>query len=317
MPIIMPLAFSTNQKKIISAKEYNQDRKDKMLCEDSTCRIDVAYVRRYERQYGDKKINVEAFFRLKSKNFKHNEECKYNINTQIKIIASKSNSSIIKSIEEGYYKFRISLVYSEFIICGSKGAPTLNPKNPIGKNLKGVKYVHSGEISPYISTMKKVIELRTKLVGNDELKKHIILEIKNHDSNKTEEINWDKFYFTVSNYKNMYNYIASHRCNHITCIEGVIKEFHEPSAKFPFHSIRLNSPSIKRKDLNNIEVPTLQLVLENKEIYKFIKENSTTNSRIATFAIFVTPGNKFNELKKVEYLNIRGNISTRSQIIIF
>lgn len=317
MPIIMPRAFSTKLQKIVSAKEYVNDISDSLLCEDPKCRTEVTHVNEYERQYADKKITVEAFFRLKSKNFKHIEECKYNINNQVKVIARNSNSAIIESIKDGHYKFRISLVYSELSMHGSKNISTSDFENPTRINEITVKYVHDGELNPYISTMKKVIELRTKLDGNDELKNIIRLEIKDHLSKKTKEINWDDFYFSVSNYEKLYYYIASNKFHHVTCIEGIIKEFHEPSDKFSDYYIRLSSPSIKRIGVNNIKVPSLQLLIDNDKIYKYIKDNNTSNSRIAVFGIFSTPGNRISEIKHIEYLNIKCYIEKLKQIIFF
>ena len=118
--------------------------------------------------------------------------------------------------------------------------------------------------------MKKIIELRTKLNGNNELKDLIRLEIKSPLNKQIEEINWDNFYFTIDRYKSLYKYIASNRCDHITCIEGTIKEFHEPTDNFPYYNIKIKSHSIKRIGSINIEVPSLQLQLDNELIYKFI-----------------------------------------------
>ncbi|MGK0469403.1 hypothetical protein, partial [Clostridium sp.] len=304
MPIIMPLAFSTNLQRIISAKEYNPDMKDKVLCEDVNCRIDVAHVRKYERQYGNHKINVEAFFRLKSKYFKHTNECKYNVNNQIKVIARFSNSAIIETIEEGHFKFRINLVYDEFKILVGEEPPLPISLHPVKKNQKSIKYIHDGEIIPYISTMKKIMELRTKLAGNDELSNLIRLEIKDHASNQTKEIFWDDFYYTLYNYKKLYGYVSSNTCQHIICIEGKIRTFNEPSNKFPYYNIKLESPAVKRIGSTIVKVPSLQLLLDNQKIFEFIKENSPYYSRIAAFAIFKTPKKRTSELKQIEYLNI-------------
>ena len=91
MSIKMPQAFSVVQQKIISATEYNNDTKENMLCVNELCRTNVVHIRKYERAYGDKIIKVNAYFRLKSKNYKHKKECAYNINNQVNVIARSSN----------------------------------------------------------------------------------------------------------------------------------------------------------------------------------------------------------------------------------
>jgi len=318
MPIVMPLAFSTNLQKIISAKSYDNGRNDdRLLCEDLKCRTEVIHVNEYERQYGDKKIDVEAFFRLKSKNFKHHDECKYNINNQVKIIARSSNSDILASINEGKYLFRINLVYSELEVQWSTGNTKPNLNTVLGKNVKTVKYTPDGKLTPYIATMIKVIELRTTLEKNEELRQIIKLEIKDRINKQVKEINWNNFYYTVDNYNNLYNYLSLNTCHHIICIEGRIRAFNEPSNKFPFYIIRLTSPSVKRIGSNNIKVPSLQLLLKDKKIYNTIKEKNTPNSLMAVFGIFEACGNKINKLKQIEYLNIQGKIIKISQIILF
>jgi len=301
MPIIMHLAFSTKLEKLISAKEYIQHM-GMMQCEDSKCRITVTHVNEYERQYGDEKINVNSYFRLKSKYFKHKGLCKYNINNQVKVMARTSDSLI----DEGNNKYRINLICSDSETNGSNVTPIFTIQNYLGKIQRSMSYVNSGELPPYISTMKKIIELRTTLDGNVELKRLIKFEIYDDVTNKKKEIIWDKFYFTADDYEKMFNYIVSKKCHHVTCIEGIIKKFNEPTEKFPYYNIRL----IKGLKSSNTKVPILQLVLANEEIYNYIKKNNTSNSRIAAFAIFSASTNS-------EYLNIKGYINTLSQIIIF
>lgn len=95
-----------------------------------------------------------------------------------------------------------------------------NPPNemkPPNRTIKLERNYHSkGDLSSYLATMKKIIELRNIL--EDKMELHPIVEISCHN----RKVKWESFYYEPERYLNAHKYLEEleWKERHPICIEG-------------------------------------------------------------------------------------------------
>lgn len=312
----MSKAYSVNRNSVISVFQYDPIVDHSLLCEDASCRTPVTYVNQHFRQISGIKVSVGPYFRLKSKDSSHSETCSYNLSQQIEIIARKSNTSIVKNLKTGNYHFRLNLVHTSMKNANSSKTSDATDDNDKSSNRRAKKYINQGVLCPYISSMKKILALRSQLESNEDLKSLITLEYQLANSDRVFKINWEDFYFTMDTYDRCYRYIQMRDFDHFICVEGQIKDIYTPTEKFPYYSIHLCSPWIKERENGFLNIPAISITIKDKLIIDYIKQNSKFNF-ISVFSNFRISKCKTDFTKKINFLNISGTINSKNHFILY
>lgn len=157
---------------IITIQEYNQSNRGKLICE--FCLAKVAFVSRHP--HGNSV--VQPFFRLYPR-AKHSPECNYNVDKQLQnIFAREADPAgcgyIIRilgpndTLKEDSDKF-------------SSEERHYASRRP--------NYIVIGDKQEYVSTLHRLIELRSSLESSEELQQKVHLEMKDISGNK-RAIKW-------------------------------------------------------------------------------------------------------------------------------
>lgn len=185
MAVTMKEAYSTILNEKVSAKEVdkpaNEHLKKGLECE--ICRISVAHRTRHPKNERE----IPALFYLKSGET-HKEFCSYNTIGQISMIARDSDNDILKSITDKTFSFRLTMIHKPLEELGEQDKKQGKDQNKIS-NQKDRNYHSKGKLNSYLSTMRKIIELRNILEKQNEL--NSIIEIEMHG----RKIKWNDFYY--------------------------------------------------------------------------------------------------------------------------
>lgn len=243
-----------------SALQYEQEPVGNVFCPSPGCNAQLTFVARHERQYVSKTIEIAPSFRLRQKQV-HNTHCRYDLKGQIDIIARNSNSEVFESIGQNKYIFRLHILLKA-LREHNAAERKARESGPEMNSSPNKSYSNRGRLSNYLKTLKQILELRSLCEANQDLKKIITLK----RDNKT--LTWDKFFFDHDNLATFVNVHGADSYTMPVAISGHIKEIHDPSEKFDFHVVELNSPFIAPDDDGIIHKPIPKIILKNKELVK-------------------------------------------------
>lgn len=300
----MDRAYSEKLDRIVTADVVTKKNKNELLlkCASKNCRVNITFTEEHYRSYGDAKVTVPSFFRLISeKNHPHNDECVFSTLGELKTLARKSNS-MLKQLEDEKIEFRL-----QFLTENKRNKKTSNEedKDPSGNGAKGNKknsVVSKGEKEAYLSTVQKILALKSKLDGDEELKETIVIK------KGRSKVNWEDFYIETDDYHDLYEKIDKTNVNHPICVEGDIKRFHfRNESGYKSGAIELRRPSEKRTD----GVPSVFINFKGDVIYDEMKRNQNKKHVAAYCEDFST---KERKEEGTTYLNIPLNINHKNQI---
>lgn len=169
MAIRIPKAY-TIEGLLVAAREINpDDRGDHYIC--PKCQTKLAFTKSHDRQIGEDTVTVPAFFRLLPRKL-HARSCPFNLKEQVKIIAADSlevgpfGKIIARMLRSSKYRFRLLALPAR-----EKNKGHGDPSIPIlPRNAKDPEYTLSMEmLIPYLSTARRVFELRLLCENNDGL----------------------------------------------------------------------------------------------------------------------------------------------------
>lgn len=92
-----------------TALKYEEKPFGDIFCCSPGCGVQLSFVKRHDRRYSTKTIEIAPCFRLK-KNEAHDVSCKYNIDGQLNIIAKDSESEVFSAISQSKYEFRLHIL---------------------------------------------------------------------------------------------------------------------------------------------------------------------------------------------------------------
>ncbi|PFD60104.1 hypothetical protein [Bacillus thuringiensis] len=250
MAVTMKEAYSTILNEKVSAQEIdepvNKHLKQELEC--GVCRIPVAHRTRHMRN----EVDIPALFYRKG-GINHEEFCSYNTLGQIKVIARDSDDDILKSVEDKTFLFRLNMIHEPLEELKNQNTKPKNDQNK-ALNKKDRTYHSSGSLNSYLSTMKKIIELRNILEKQTEL--HSIIEIEMHG----KRIKWSDFYYEPNRYIQAFNYIKQleWKNRHPICIEGIVDSvrYIEISDKYAIN-LRWEKKGINSKGIEQIPSPSI------------------------------------------------------------
>ncbi len=250
----------------LSAVSYEKRPFGQLFCLSSSCNAQLSFVKRHERKYQSKTVEIAPCFRLKRYE-EHSANCKYNIGGQLDIIAKNSESEVFSAIERSKFEFRLHVLLKAFwemtpsqIESKSNNWGTDGDKN---KN-----FANSGKLANYLRTLKQILELRTLCEDNRELKSLVTL---NYKGNK---VNWERFYFDHENLTKFVKHYGTNKYTFPLAISGYIHEVRKSTnPKFPFTVVELDSPYVSADENGIIRKPIPQIILKKESLLEHIDKD--------------------------------------------
>lgn len=247
------------------------------------CKKELTFRRSGKRQLEDNKvIRVSPYFYLK-KGIEHGENCEYNTFGKIEIVARKAMDlkDFMEKKKQDQYAIRLQVVKQameeppeeeeDVKTADSKGQSDVANKN----------YKNRGTMAPYLSRMKDIMILRSKMEENKDIKKYIKLEF----NKKT--ISWNKFYFGPEHkdFLELSKYFRNNtKPKHPICIEGMVKEYTKRKDKNEktYYSFILEKPSVKDTDAEGFRhIPSVSLNIyeEHEKLIEYMKDHYKKNNK--------------------------------------
>jgi len=247
----------------ITATSYEENPFGKLFCLSPSCSAQLSFVKRHDRKYLSKTVEIAPCFRLKRYE-EHSLLCRYNIGGQLNIIAKSSDSEVFSAIEKSKFEFRLHVLLKALWVM-SKSQIESKGKSWGSTGDKNKRFANSGKLTNYLRTLKQILELRTLCEDNKELKSLVSL---NYKGNK---INWDHFYF---DHENLTTFVKNYGINKYTfplAISGFIHEIRKSTnSKFPFTVVELCSPFVAPDKTGTIRKPIPQIILKKEFLVKHI-----------------------------------------------
>lgn len=245
-----------------TALTYEEKPCGDIFCCSPGCGAKLSFVKRHDRRYANKTIEIAPCFRLK-KNEDHDFSCKYNIDGRLEIIAKGSESEIFSAISKSKYEFRLHILIkalwelkNEVVEAKGKGWGRSGEHN---KN-----YSNKGRLSNYLKTLRQILELRSLCEDNQQLKRLVALRFKE------KKVIWENFYF---DHENLGRFVEVHGADDFTmplAISGHIHQIRNPNENFNFHVVELSSPFVEPDENGIVRKPVPQIILKNPSILKMI-----------------------------------------------
>ncbi|WP_439949056.1 hypothetical protein [Bacillus subtilis] len=266
MGVKMSEAYSEKLNRIVSISEVNKKNKEQLLlkCPYDSCRTSITYTEEHTRTYGEKYITIPAYFRLISEdNSPHSTDCIYSTIGELVNIA-KNSKGVLESIKDNLFEFRLQVItqpnQGEEYKNSSSTQQLSNQR--IQKNNK-VKT--SGTKSAYLSTIKKILELKSKIEEVNQLQKNVILK------NGKNNLNWSNFYFGKHDYYECYS-LLENGAEHPICIEGIIKNTNFIREN-GFYRVNIELYRFSNREVNKKTlIPSVFINCHGKNLYRKIKE---------------------------------------------
>lgn len=284
------------------------------------CKVDLLFRRSGKRHLENKVIDVSPYFRLE-RGIEHEENCEYNTFGQIEVITRKplALKEFMEKKKKDQYAIRLQVVKKamvEMLEDEEKGKAT-NPKGE--RDALDKNYKNSGSMAPYLSRMKDIMILRSKMEENKDVKKYLKLEYK------SKTISWDKFYFGPE-YKDflvLSKYFRNKpEPKHPICVEGTIKEYQIKTDRKnkKYYSFKLEKPYVKDKDTEGFRhIPSVSLNIyeEQEKLIDYMEKNYKKNNK--QIIAYGDPYVKVNSStqNKVKYHNITIWINRTAQVHLY
>ncbi|MBU5313478.1 hypothetical protein KQI38_15760 [Tissierella carlieri] len=300
--------------KEIKIEEASEDMRGNLKCH--ICNVELTYVKGYKKEINEKTYYINPYFRLKSKENDHLLECKYNTEGCLTIMAKESSDKILEDLGLGKFNFRLHLISESLRETGKAGIK----ENGLGEDSTSQKskekeYKKKEErLDSYLSTMKKIMELRNALEENKDISSKVTLEFYNSTLNKKQKINWNNFYYEIDDYGACYLYVKNKRPQHPICIAGKIRSITEPKPEYDFYSIKLESPKPVQEE-GAYKVPAIEIKVQNKKLNDMIRNQVGKN--ILIYCNFWALEPQTWKEDKYYFLNIKGSLVHKNQILIF
>ena len=301
-------------KKEIKIEEASEDMRGNLTCH--ICNVELTYVKGYVKEINEKTYYVHPYFRLKSKDNDHSLKCKYNTEGCLTVMAKDSSDKILENLESGKFNFRLHLISDSLRQLEKVGIKKdgLEEDIPNSKSKEKEYKKNEEKLDSYLSTMKKIMELRNALEENKDISSKVTLEFYNSILKKKQKITWNNFYYEIDKYGDCYSYVKKKRPQHPICIAGKIRSITEPKPEYDFYSIKLESPKpIQEKGAHKI--PVIEIKVQNKKLDNMIRNQVGKN--ILIYCKFWALEPQSWKEDKYYFLNVKGSLVHKNQLLIF
>lgn len=245
----------------VSALVYEKtEPKEKVSCCSPGCTALLSFVKRHQRKYAGKKpIEILPCFRLKPLEV-HGEQCKYNLNGRLKLIAKKSESEIFTALKQSRFVFRLHVLIKALWTASDEDfiaqAKTWGSKNDSNK-----AYSNQGRLTNYLKTLRQIIELRDYCENNDQMAKLVELDYNG------ELIKWHDFYYDSGN---LVELVSRHGIGEIQIPLAIAGHVYKISKQTKGYAVELHSPHVSPNSNNILTKPTPKIFLKNPNLLKLI-----------------------------------------------
>lgn len=304
MGIKMAEAYSGKLNKIVSINEVNKKNREQLQlkCPYKGCRTGITYTEEHIRTYNEKSVSIPAYFRLISEdNSPHSADCIYSTFGELVSIAKRSKG-MLESIQDNLFEFRLQVI--------TKTSQGEKNKKPLANEQSGYHRVRknnniktAGTKSAYLSTIKKILELKSKMEEENHLQKSVVLK----DGKKT--LNWGNFYFDIHDYYDCYSLLES-GAEHPICIEGIIKhtKFIQENG---FYKVNMELYRLSNKEVNDKTlIPSVFINFHGRNLYRKVKEiiRKESPSKVVVYS------DNIHINSNVPYLNINPKVYNDKQM---
>lgn len=283
------------------------------------CNADISYVSSHERDMGERKVIVSPYFRLKNGQV-HGTGCKYTVDGEILDIVARCADNNIITKENDKFKVRLLLVAEDTEENHTK-KNTFDDLDVCGK--RKLNYIEKGKTTAYLSSMKRIMKLRTEVESNADLREKLILEFPKSNG-ETTKVLWDKFYYEAAKendysklLKNMYKKVY-----YPICIDGIFKEVKKIENNHGSYQIMNFEPvKLGESETKNDERVSISYFIHDNEVIEELKGQEGKRVVVYTQCYYKdskkwVSSNSMENKKEIFYHHIRGNIYNKRQMLI-
>lgn len=287
----------------IDINKYKESIKNNLTC--IYCKIPITHVRGCVKRIGDKDVVVRPYFRLKNKETSHHSSCKYITSNAIQNIFAGVADDDLMTKHNGKYLVRLHIITDNVEKRLNKGAS----KDTIGTTEKKPtkKYIRNGERPAYLSTLKKIVELKDAIEEDKKLRNLVTLQFYNEYNHKYDVIKWKDFYmsYDLKSYKYIYDMVKKGRVYHPICFEGEIKEVVKVRETY---YIKFYSLKIKDGEYYSFSVAT-----KNEDVFNYA--TTLQEKRVVIYGCSHYVSKKGNK-NGTTYLNFSSYVNVKTQIFV-
>jgi hypothetical protein len=247
----------------VSALQFESRPIGLLACPSNGCEARLTFVKRHDRRYATKTIEVAPCFRLK-KGSSHDENCKYNLKGQLSIIAKESSSDVFSSISASKFEFRLHILIKALWELDESAVETRG-RGWGSQGAQNKTYANKGRLTNYLKTLGQILELRALCEDDEELKALVVLK------SKEATIPWSKFYFDHSNLCDFTRWYGTDTLTIPLAIIGYVQDIRSPSDRFPYHVAELNSPYVEPDKDGLVRKPVPQIILKQSSLVSLLK----------------------------------------------
>lgn len=185
------------------------------------CKVDVIFVHTYPKIQKGKLRVVSRHFRLKQKQA-HDDGCKYNIEGELlTIFAACADKEIMTRNGKRYV---VRLLLTDKVKDSVVSDLEKNGAKAYGQSVVLNYFKSNKELVAYLSTMGKILKLRSLLLCNEDMMGKLDLEY--YDGRDAKLVPWNYFYFDLSenDYSKLLDYLRNREVPHPICVEGEISK---------------------------------------------------------------------------------------------
>lgn len=248
----------------VTALTYEAFPAGRIYCSSMDCNSELSFVRRHNRKYQSKTIEIAPCFRLKQHQV-HATGCRYNIEGQLDLIAKSSESEIFEALGKSKYEFRLHVLLKALRVLDEDRIHELARK--WGASFSQNKnYANKGALTNYLRTLRQILELRNYCEEDEQLGSLVTL---NYHGRK---IKWLDFYY---NEKNLSSLVETHGVESIEiplAISGHIYSVKNLDVLKDCQVVELYSPQIKRDNLGQAWKSTAQIYLNGSKLHGLVQE---------------------------------------------
>ena len=232
------------------------------------CGVEVSYVSTHRKNLGDKKVDILHHFRLTPKTT-HRPYCNYIIGNSIKSIVADCADEELITKDGLKYKVRLLLISDDMSKKENEKQETATDEN----STTSTEYKAKGTKSAYLSSMRKIMKLRTLVKKNSDLSGELELEFSDKFG-RTTAVSWNNFYYDAmikNDYEKLFNKLSTARVYHPICVDGIVKRKVKTGDRFI-----INLEPI-RNTLNDMATNTRD---ERVAVSYFVKDEELFNSKV-------------------------------------
>ena len=161
---------------LVSALAYEQQPFGKLFCSITGCQAELSFVKRHNRRYESKTVEIAPCFRLKRYEH-HSLGCKYDLSGRLEVVAKQSDSEVFGAISDSQYEFRLHILLKALWVLTDQQVRRKGVSWG-GAGEQDKKYSNKGRLTNYLRTLKQIMELRELCEEREELSSLVTLNFK-------------------------------------------------------------------------------------------------------------------------------------------